>query len=231
MIRLIVFAMLSLTDPIGDHPVDSLDPSKYVDTDITVVKLANDSSNLYFFIQINDSGDISRLADTSVYSGSAGISIFIDTDFDSATGLTWGWWATGYDYLLSVLHTTPIKDPWAIGDAFGVYKYDQNEYPVYKFIFQDTVGLNVKHGKYRLEGSVPLGKLNISSDSIAVLVISQEQLDPWLGDYAPDEDSLGTSALVYRLNHLKSEIAIDGNYEDWSDIPELRLTGLVKNSQ
>ncbi len=231
MIKLIVLSTLSLTDPIGDHPVDSLNPMKYVDTDIAVVKLSADSSSLYFYVEINDSGDLNRLADTTLYSGSASVSLFIDTDMDSSTGLTWGWWCLGYDVLLSVLHTTPIKDPWEIGDAFGFYRYDQSAYPVYKFELVDTSALNVEHKQHRLEGSIPLKMLDLKSDSIAVLVIVQEQLDPWLGDYAPDEDSLGTSALIYDLGLAKDGIKIDGKFDDWKDVPELRLVRVIPEDE
>ncbi len=224
--------LISLTDPIGDHPVDSLNPQRYIDTDITVVKAANDSENLYFYVEINDSGSIANLSDTSIYSGAASISIFLDTDFDSATGLTWGWWANGYDRLVSVVHTPNLIDPWQIGDAFGVYAYNQESHPVYEFNLIDTTTLKSAHNDHRVEASVPLKELGIKGDSIGILVIIQEQIDPWQGDYAPDEDELGDATLLYIIRPKASNIKIDGKFDDWDDVPELVPTKLnTKNAR
>ncbi len=228
MLKTIAVMFISLTDPVGDHPVDSMIPGKYIDTDIAVVKAANDSANLYFYVEINDSGNLNRLSDTTIYNGAAKISIFIDTDMDSSTGLSWGWWISGYDYLISPLHTPIINEPWSISDAFGVYSYNQKEHPIFQFERIDSACIKEEHDSIRLEASIPLEKIKAKPDSIAVLVIIQEQLDPWLGDYAPDEDSLGTSSLVYRLRRSGPvPVKIDGKFEDWKDIPELKPTHLV----
>ncbi len=213
--------LISLTDPIGDHPVDSLNPQRYIDTDITVVKAANDSENLYFYVEINDSGRIANLTDTTIYSGAASISIFLDTDFDSTTGLTWGWWANGYDRLISVVHTPNLIDPWQIGDAFGIYAYNQDAHPVYEYNLLNTAALKSAHNDHRVEASVPLKDLAIKGDSIGILVIIQEQIDPWQGDYAPDEDLLGDTTLLYIIQPKASNIKIDGKFDDWDDVPEL----------
>ncbi len=217
--------ILSFSDPLGDYPKDSTNMTKYINVDLCKFKAANDTEFLYLYIELNDSSDIARLADTTLYAGAASISAYIDVDFDSFTGLTWGWWRNGYDYRITPVHTPTLEFPWQLGDEFGIYRYIQEKHPVYAFELIDSIYPKASFDKNQIEFAIPLKYLSDSRDSIGLLFIAQERLDPWGGDYAPNEDVLGSTTIVYKIHPNKiTTIKIDGKFEDWKDVPELELS-------
>ena len=78
------------------------DPVPYNEdaVDIVDIFLANDDSTLYIRV------DYAAALDIIKYD----YNIFLDTDQNTATGLSWGWWATGGDYLIQDGHLYEWKE-------------------------------------------------------------------------------------------------------------------------
>ncbi|MFH1856586.1 MAG: hypothetical protein ABH836_05085 [Candidatus Omnitrophota bacterium] len=77
-----------------------IDPQDMVDQDVDIKAgyAVSDENNLYLRLDVY--GDINPIGHRYI--------IYLDTDQDNATGLTYGWWATGADYRIYI-------DEWSIG--------------------------------------------------------------------------------------------------------------------
>ncbi len=206
-----------------DHAVDPNNPAKYVDTDMHQIYVTDDSNFIYFYITFNDSADLYRLMDSTLYSGEAAVSIFMDTDLDSSTGLTWGWWAAGYDFYATVTHTDSGVGG-VLPDAYGLYAYvDPSQHPNWGFgdALPDTpiTAISIDEPYNALEAAIPKSAIPDLGGSIYFLVVTQEQDNPWGGDYAPNEDVCGYGVYKYDFQNLPNAgITIDGDFSDWADV-------------
>lgn len=210
----------------GDHSVDPGNPAKYVDTDLYQIYVTDDTNYIYFYLTFNDSANLYNLQDTTIYNGAAAITIFFDLDGDSATGLTWGWWGSGYDFAATITHTPPVESPWGpLPDAFGLLTYDQTQHPNWGFNpTGDTaiVSISADEPYNKIEAAIPKATISGLGRSIRFLIVTQEQLSPWGGDYAPDPDKLGYQVYSYSLQNLPDAgITIDGDFSDWAGITPL----------
>ncbi len=210
-----------------DHAIDPNNPTKYVDTDMHQIYVTDDSLYIYFYITFNDSADLYRLTDSTLYHGEAAVSIFMDLDEDSSTGLTWGWWAAGYDFYATVTHTdSGIVPSWGgvLPDAYGMYPYvDPSAHPDWGFgdALPDTPisAISIDEPYNALEVALPKAAIEGLGSSFYFLVVTQEQDNPWGGDYAPDEDVCGYGVYKYDLQNLSDAgITIDGDFSDWDGI-------------
>ena len=78
------------------NPVEEIEFS-IVDLDMLDLWATHDNENIYLRILMNPDGQIS--GQTAIPSS---IELFFDTDMNPSTGLTWGWWATGADYMVQI---------------------------------------------------------------------------------------------------------------------------------
>ncbi len=210
-----------------DHAVDPNNLAKYVDTDMHQIYVTDDSNFIYFYITFNDSADLYRLRDSLLYNGEAAISIYMDTDLDSATGLTWGWWAAGYDFYATITHTdSGLGTSWGgvLPDAYGLYAYvDPSQHPNWGFgdALPDTPisAISIDEPYNAIEAAIPKSAIPDLGNGIYFLVVTQEQDNPWGGDYAPNEDECGYAVYYYQFQNLADAgITIDGDFTDWDAI-------------
>lgn len=83
---------------------DSANTSYFADLDIQHLYATDDTNYVYFRIQMDNIADVSKIASDTSYHGGAAIGLYISLDPGPAdtTGLTWGWWGSGYDMLVQV---------------------------------------------------------------------------------------------------------------------------------
>jgi hypothetical protein len=99
-----------LTFEEGDpNAPDPDDPTYAQDLDVQDLFYQEDDVYVYFKLVMNPNADVRRLlTDTDTYQGNQYIRLFFTVDpepaldWEDSTGLTWGWYASGYDYIAQV---------------------------------------------------------------------------------------------------------------------------------
>jgi hypothetical protein len=90
-----------------NSPADPEDLDYLVDVNFAALYAADDEDYLYLRIDMNERADVRNLLDESVYSNGR-IEVYISTDpdlfedFRDYTGMTWGWYYSGYDFIARV---------------------------------------------------------------------------------------------------------------------------------
>lgn len=185
--------------------------------DIEDIWITNDADFLYISISINENGIFDDLSENGGMLSTH--EIFLDTDMDSGTGLTWGWWATGADYwiLLNVPHGIGWVEGWS-GDGGW-----QEEIGIAHFIGANGVDSNwedtfagcdmaINDDDNRLEIAIPREAIGETGavETTRLMFYGENTLD-WSADVFPNDLSVET--LVYAYNN---PIMVDGDGSDWA---------------
>ncbi len=193
--------------------------------------ITHDDNYLYVRIDINEDGTFSDLENLVDGGMQAAIELFIDTDVDTSTGLTWGWWYTSGDYWinLSVPYGWPgfeVPHKYGINKFIGTTGTDSRWEPLPNDSCQVAVNLDDN----KMEVAIPraaIGETNGELESTAILFLAEDPTQGWVNDAAPND--VGTKRYVYRYG--KKQIHIDGDMSDWTpetqiDVPPNEVEGI-----
>ena len=193
--------------------------------------ITHDDNYLYVRIDINEDGTFSDLENLVDGGYQASIELFIDTDVDTSTGLTWGWWYTSGDYWinLSVPYGWPgfeVPHKYGINKFIGTTGTDSRWEP----LANDSCQVAVNLDDNKMEVAIPraaIGETNGELESTAILFLAEDPTQGWVNDAAPND--VGTKRYVYRYG--KKQIHIDGDMSDWTpetqiDVPPNEVEGI-----
>lgn len=174
--------------------------------------ITHDDDYLYVRIDINENGTFTDL--TSLVSGGmqASLELFIDTDVDTSTGLTWGWWATSGDYWvnLSVPYGWPgfeVPHKYGINKFIGANGSDSQWEP----LPDDSCLVAVNLDDNMMEVAIPraaIGEIYGEHDSTAILFLAEDPTQGWVNDAAPN--STGEQRYVYKYGETVTAIGHHG---------------------
>jgi len=203
---------------------DPNNPSYFADLDIEDVYATDDADFVYFRIKMNSIANVMNIPNDTSYHGGATIAIYISVDpgTNDTTGLTWGWWGSGYDFFVQVYPEDSVARVSTRYDQF-VWEHNQ-EGNGWTFVPADTlIGAKVAWNADYNDVEVAVPKILLFHphylqnftipQNIAVMVYAGENLSPWRADYASNPNVAGY--LVPIKN--PGPITIDGLMFDWSD--------------
>jgi len=177
--------------------------------------ITHDDDYLYVRIDINEDGTFSDLLNLVDGDMQAALELFIDTDVDTATGLTWGWWFTSGDYWINL--SVPYGWPgFEVPHKFGINKFigTTGTDSRWEALPDDSCLVATNLDDNKMEVAIPraaLGETNGEYESTAILFLAEDPTQSWVNDAAPN--SIGSNRYVYRYG--KKQITIDGNMDDW----------------
>ncbi|MFA4923714.1 MAG: T9SS type A sorting domain-containing protein [Ignavibacteriaceae bacterium] len=207
---------------------DSTRPSYFADLDIDDVFATEDADFIYLRIKMNSVGSVFNIANDSSYHGGAAIAAYISVDpgTTDTTGLTWGWWGSGYDFFVqsypvdSLAQTTTRYQQfvWEHKQSGNGWDYEVKDTLIGAQVAWNTAGNEVEmaipkslifHPKYLSNFQIP--------QNIAIMIYAGENSSPWRADYASLAGKKG-----YLLN-LKNPalVSIDGVFFDWQGDKQL----------
>lgn len=174
----------------------STDPSYFADFDIDDVYGTCDNDFIYLRVKMNSIANTENIKNDTSYHGGGAITAFISVDpgTGDTTGLTWGWWGTGYDYFVQVYPADSVFAANAPGYQQAVWEHKQTSNG-YDFEVKDsTKGAKVAWNATNndVELAIPRSLLNSPKylaksalkDSISVMLYAGENNAPWRADYA-----------------------------------------------
>lgn len=191
---------------------DSANPSYFADLDIHHLYATDDTGYVYFRVQMNDIADISKIAsDTSYHAGAAiGLYISLDPGPADTTGLTWGWWGSGYDLLVQVYPQDSLAEVKTGAQQF-VFEQTQEGTGFAFDVPDSTLGAKVAWNGLNNDCEVAIPRYFFKHpahlqnftpmDSIAIMVYAGENGSPWRADYA---SNAGVAGYIY---HYKTGTA------------------------
>jgi hypothetical protein len=174
--------------------------------DIKDIYVSHDANYLYVRLDINEDGTFSDLESMVGAGYQASLELFLDTDVDTSTGLTWGWWLTSGDYWVNL----SVKRGWP---DFQV----SADYGILKFVgangsdsqWQEveggacTVAVNLDDNK--MEIAIPrevIGEINNENESTGIILLGEDPTAGWNADIIPND--LGGTPSVYYYNNITS---------------------------
>ncbi|HOZ22657.1 MAG TPA: T9SS type A sorting domain-containing protein [bacterium] len=198
-------------------------PSYFADLDIEDLYVTDDADFVYFRVRMNQIANITNVPNDTSYHGGAAIAVYISVDpgWADATGLTWGWWGSGYDYFIQVY---PEDSTVINATAYDQYVWEHKQAGNgWDFVPADSsIGSKVAWNatSNEVEFSVPKTLLFnphylpdfVRPDTIAVMVYAGENLAPWRADYA---SNAGIAGFKFALQQ-PGPITIDGLFFDWT---------------
>ena len=218
------------TDPVRNYEDTNWTPSAsyFADMDIEDAFAMDDGDFIYFRVKLASIANALNIASDTSYHGGGAIAVYISVDPGDAdtTGLTWGWWGSGYDYFVQVY---PEDTLFTNNTQYqqGLWEHKQSG-TGWDFVLADTLrGIQVawNAGSNDVEFAVPKWRLfspqymaNFTMpESIAVMIYAGENNGPWRADYA----SLpGVKGFPVDLKK-PGAIAIDGLFFDWASDTQL----------
>ncbi|MBP1654949.1 MAG: Por secretion system C-terminal sorting protein, partial [Bacteroidetes bacterium] len=94
------------TDPVRNVEDPGWTPplSYFADMDIEDVYALDDGDFIYFRVKMASIANALNIASDTSYHGGGAIAVYISVDpgENDTTGLTWGWWGSGYDFFVQV---------------------------------------------------------------------------------------------------------------------------------
>lgn len=179
-----------LTYEEGDpNTPDPANTSYWVDLDIKDLYALVEDDHLYLRVSLNDAANIFNTASDTAYHGGGQLVAYFDVDNDSATGLTWDWWGSGYDVYVQVY-------PASEGGRYAIYEHTQEGHGWSWIAHEDTTAA---HAVWNASGNdveiaIPLSYLrnplfidgSALGDTLALAVMGSEPEGPWRADVAPN---------------------------------------------
>jgi hypothetical protein len=213
-----------------DPPRGSTDSTYFADCDVSHVYGTDDADFVYLRIQMSPIADATRIPTDTSYHGGASIAAYISVDPgpQDTTGLTWGWWGSGYDYFVQVF---PPDTGMAGRSLFPQPLYEHNQTGNgWNFEVRDTlIGCQVAWNANNNEVELAIPKSLLlhpkylpglaTPDSIAIMIYAGENESPWRADYACNA---GVTGYMLKLK-APGAITIDGLMFEWQDAMRLDI--------
>lgn len=220
---------VELTFAEGDPDTpDPNNPVYFADLDIEDLYATDDADFVYFRVKMNSIANVQNIAADTSYHGGAAIALYISVDPgpNDTTGLTWGWWGSGYDFFVQVYPGDSVAVANTLYDQF-VYEQTQLGNG-WDFIPADTmIGVKVAWSADNNDVELAVPKLILFNphflpsftipDSIAVMVYAGENNSPWRADYASNP---GVSGFRVPMKN-PGPIIVDGLTFDWNSSQQL----------
>ena len=193
------------------------DPQNLIDIDIADVYARLDAGMaLNMRVTMNPGADLRNVtADTSYHGGGASLTVYIDADRDSTTGLSYDFYNSGYDFLIEVY---PGPEG-GIGDIF-VFEHNQDGSGFSFTQRTDAAPIPVAFnaGFNDVEFSIPLSILtsptaldpSVVGDSVDVWVYASEYGAPFFGDRWPEIGAYGGFPVAIAAGGTATEETVDG---------------------
>ncbi|MCC6397851.1 MAG: T9SS type A sorting domain-containing protein [Bacteroidetes bacterium] len=208
----------------------STDPGYFIDLDIDDVFALDGGDWVYFRVKFNPGANVMNIESDTTYHGGAAIAVYISVDpgAGDTTGLTWGWWGSGYDYFVQVYPADTAFVAKA-GYPQPLWEHKQSgtgwDYEMADTVRGCLVAWNAANNEVEL--AVPKALLFhprylsgfVPPDSIAVMLYAGENLSPWRADYA---SNAGISGFKVAINQARP-IAVDGLFFDWTPAMQLDI--------
>lgn len=212
-------------DPDAPNPTN---PAYFADLDIEDVYATDDADFVYFRIKMNSIANVQNIANDTSYHGGAAIALYISVDpgAKDTTGLTWGWWGSGYDFFIQVFPGDSVAVANTLYDQY-VWEHKQAGNG-WDFIPADTlIGVKVAWNADNNDVEFAIPKIKLFNphflsnftipDSIAVMVYAGENSSPWRADYASNAGVAG-----FRVPMMNpGSISVDGLFFDWNNEMQL----------
>ncbi len=185
--------------------------------DIKDVYVTHDDDSLYIRIDINENGTFSDLESLKKGNMQAAIEIFLDTDLDTATGLTWGWWLTSGDYWINL--SVPYGwEGFKTTAKFGINKFigQNGADSKWEEVAGAEVHIESNLDDNKMEIAIPrtaIGETGKTLESTGIIVLGEDPSAGWVADAVPN--NLGSAKNVYLYG--RKEIKIDGDMSDWKE--------------
>ena len=221
------------TDPVRnvENPSWTPPPSYFADMDIQDVFATDDADWVYFRVKMADIANVLNIATDTSYHGGGAVAFYISVDPgpNDTTGLTWGWWGSGYDYLIQVF---PEDTFWTNNTVYqqGLSEHVQGASHDWNFVAYDadsTRGVLVAWNSTSNDVEVAVAKAMLFRphyltdfawpDSIAVMAYAGENNGPWRADYASLAGVKGFTVPIKKPGAM----AIDGLFFDWDPAMQL----------
>lgn len=204
------FSLGDDTDPVRG----STDANYFADLDIEDVFGTSDNDFVYLRIKMNSIANIENVATDTSYHGGGALTAYISVDpgAGDTTGLTWGWWGSGYDYFVQVF---PADTAFEHKTGYQQALYEHNQSGTgWDYSVRDTnVGVKVAWNAANndVEMAIPKSLLlnplhlpkSVVKDTIAIMIYGGENLGPWRADYASNPGISGYKLKVGGLSAIK----------------------------
>lgn len=209
---------------------DPNNPSYFADLDVEDVFATDDDDFVYVRIKMNSIANILNIPNDTSYHGGAAIAAYISIDpgVGDTTGLTWGWWGSGYDYFVQVYPPdTVMEKSTGYPQALWEHKQAGNGWD---FEYADSlrgtwVSWNVDNNdvemaipKVLLQNPRYLPNYQLS-DSFTVMIYAGENFAPWRADYASNPGVAGYGVVLTPTdvdedlnNNAPTEFLLKQNY-------------------
>ncbi|GMU96186.1 T9SS type A sorting domain-containing protein [Ignavibacterium album] len=209
---------------------DPNNPSYFADLDIEDVYANSGEDFVYLRIKMNSIANVLNIPNDTSYHGGAAIAAYISVDpgASDTTGLTWGWWGSGYDFFVQVYPPdSAMQVNTGYPQALWEHKQTGNgwDFELADLLRGCWVAWNVDNND--VEVAVPrvllfnpryLPNFQIP-DTIAVMIYAGENNAPWRADYASNSGVAGypINVVVTGIddpldNSLPKEFKLSQNY-------------------
>jgi hypothetical protein len=213
-----IFADGDDTDPVRG----STDPNYFVDMDIDDIYAMDDADYVYIRIKMNSSANVNNIATDTSYHGGGAIAVYISVDPGplDTTGLTWGWWGSGYDFFVQAYPPdTAMSNHTIYPQALWEHKQAGNGWDFTNYDTTRGVQIAWNPSANDVEMAIPKAMLFhphflpglARPDSIAIMVYAGENDSPWRADYASEA---GVKGYMVQMKPA-GKIAVDGLMFDW----------------
>ncbi|MBK7107340.1 MAG: T9SS type A sorting domain-containing protein [Ignavibacteriae bacterium] len=219
-------------DPDTPNPSN---PSYFADLDVDDLYATDDADFVYIRIKMNSISNIMNIANDTSYHGGAAIAAYISVDPGDAdtTGLTWGWWGSGYDYFVQVYPVDTVAEANTRYEQF-IWEHKQTG-TSWDFEVKDSlVGVKAawNGSNNDVEMAIPKSLLlnpkhlaNFTTpEKIEIMIYAGENLGPWRADYA---SMPGVAGYEFTLTE-PGPITVDGVFFDWETTTQLDVAPNVE---
>ena len=161
--------------------------------------VSHDDDFLYIRIDINENGTFTDLLSMVDGGMQASIELFLDTDVDTSTGLTWGWWYTSGDYWINL--SVPYGWPgFEVPHKYGINKFigSNGSDSQWEALPDDSCTVAVNLDDNKMEIAIPraaIGEIGGENDAIAILGLNEDPTAGWNADIIPND--IGSVRNVY----------------------------------
>ena len=161
--------------------------------------VCHDDNYLYVRIDINENGTFTDLQSMVDGGYQASIELFLDTDVDTSTGLTWGWWYTSGDYWINL--SVPYGWPdFQLTQKYGIMKFigSSGTDSQWEEVIGDSCLVAFNMDDNKVEVAIPraaIGETGGENDKIAILNLNEDPTAGWNADITPND--IGVVRNVY----------------------------------
>ncbi|GEM_PF-1808433 len=185
--------------------------------DVKDLYVTHDDDYLYVRIDINENGTFSDLLSMVDGGMQASLELFIDTDCDTSTGLTWGWWYTSGDYWINL--SVPYGWPgFEVPHKYGINKFtgSSGTDSQWEPLPDDSCLVATNLDDNKMEVAIPraaLGETNGDYESTGILSLNEDPTAGWNADIVPND--IGSRRNVYRYG--RKAVVVDGDVSEWTE--------------